>query len=98
MQGSILSALLDKIQITGGILTAADFTGYTPIVQPALKGLYRNRTVYTSHAPTSGPALLLMLNLLERFDPKDTDEGLKLHRFVETVKCECHHVRTLATY
>lgn len=88
VQGSILDALLNKIQATGGILTAEDFTSYIPLVKPALKGSFKNRTVYTSHAPTSGPALLHMLNLLERFETTDADEGLKLHRFVETLKCK----------
>ena len=88
-QGPILTALLEKVQLTGGILTASDFAAYEPIVMPALKGSYKNRTVYTSHAPTSGPVLLHMLNLLESFnDEDDTNEGLRLHRFVETLKCE----------
>ena len=87
-QGSILSALIKKVHATGGVLTAADFIGYTPLVKPALKGTYKNRTVYTTHAPTSGPVLLHMLNLLERFDMSGADEGVKLHRFVETMKCE----------
>jgi len=83
--GRILEALLAKIHATGGILTAADFADYKPIVRPALKGSFKGRTVYTSHAPTSGPVLLHMLNLQERFS--DTvDENLRLHRFIETLK------------
>lgn len=46
--------------------------------------------MYTTHAPTSGPALLHMLNLLERYDgfvsEGKTDIGV--HRFVEAMKCE----------
>ena len=37
-------------------------------VSRALEGSYRGRKVYTTDAPTSGPALLHMLNLVERFD------------------------------
>ena len=88
LQGDILNALIEKVHVTGGLLTADDFIGYTPLVKPALKGSYKNRTVYTTQAPTSGPVLLHMLNLLERFDTSNADEGLKLHRFVETLKCE----------
>jgi gamma-glutamyltranspeptidase / glutathione hydrolase / leukotriene-C4 hydrolase len=88
MQGPIANALIEKIHATGGILTAADFASYTPLVKPALKGSYKNRTVYTSQAPTSGPVLLHMLNLLEKFDMNEANQGLRLHRFVEVLKCE----------
>ncbi|KAF8586707.1 hypothetical protein K439DRAFT_1659521 [Ramaria rubella] len=84
-KGPILNALLKKIHENGGVLTADDFAGYTPKVTPALRGSYKNRSVYTTHAPSSGPVLLHMLNLLERFDD-DVDKGLKLHRLVETIK------------
>ncbi|KAF8586708.1 hypothetical protein K439DRAFT_1659522 [Ramaria rubella] len=80
-KGPILNALLKKIHETGGVLTANDFAQYTPKVTPALQGTYKNRRVYTTQAPSSGPVLLHMLNLLERFD--DNDDGgksLKLHR------------------
>lgn len=79
--------MLRKINITGGVLTKTDFGNYKVIVQPALQGSYKNRTVYTSHAPTSGPVLLFMLNLHEQFD-KTTDNTLSLHRYVETLKCK----------
>ncbi|KAF8507469.1 gamma-glutamyltranspeptidase [Hysterangium stoloniferum] len=91
--GRILDALIAKINATGGVLTAADFADYKPIVQPALKGSFKGRTVYTSHAPTSGPALLHILNLQELFN--DTvDENLRLHRFIETLKCDLSSART----
>ncbi|KAF8586715.1 gamma-glutamyltranspeptidase [Ramaria rubella] len=86
-KGPILNALLKKIHETGGVLTANDFAQYTPKVTPALQGSYKNRRVYTTQAPSSGPVLLHMLNLLERFDDNDdVGKGLKLHRFVETMK------------
>jgi len=81
--------MLTKITATGGILTSKDFANYRPIIKPALKGTFKNRTVYTTHAPTSGPALLHMLNLIETFeDDTEIDAGLRLHRFVEIMKCE----------
>lgn len=83
--GPILNAMLHKINITGGVLTETDFADYKVIVQPALRGSYKNRTVYTSHAPTSGPVLLFILNLHEQFD-ETTDNSLSLHRYVETLK------------
>ncbi|KAF8491258.1 gamma-glutamyltranspeptidase [Gautieria morchelliformis] len=90
--GPIANALIEKIHATGGILTAADFAGYTPLVKPALKGSYKNRTVYTSQAPTSGPVLLHMLNLLEKFDMNEANQGLRLHRFVEVLKLPTYYL------
>ncbi|GJJ06187.1 hypothetical protein Clacol_000376 [Clathrus columnatus] len=83
--GPILDAMLHKINQTGGVLTEDDFASYGVLVEPALKGSFKSRTVYTSHAPTSGPVLLLMLNLLEKFDDS-MDNPLFLHRFIETLK------------
>jgi gamma-glutamyltranspeptidase/glutathione hydrolase/leukotriene-C4 hydrolase len=87
MKGQILEAMLKKVHKTGGILTAEDFLNYRPLIRPALKGTFRNRTVYTSHAPSSGPVLLHMLNLHEKFE-STSNKGLSVHRFVETMKCK----------
>lgn len=72
-------------------MTQADLDNYEVKLQPALEGTYRGRKVYTTHAPTSGPALLHMLNLLERFDDfvGDGRTALNVHRIVEIMKCEC---------
>ena len=88
-RGPIADALLKKIRETGGIMTQADLDGYAVHVRPALKGSYRGRTLYTTHAPTSGPVLLHMLNLVEMFDGF-VEEGrtpLNVHRLVEVMKC-----------
>lgn len=71
-------------------MTLEDLENYEVRIAPALQGTYRGRKVYTSHAPTSGPVLLHMLNLLEQYDL--TGEGrtaLNTHRLVEVLKCEC---------
>ena len=89
-RGPIADALLKKIRETGGIMTQADLDNYSVRVQPALKGSYRGRTIYTTHAPTSGPVLLHMLNLAEMFEDF-VEEGrtpLNMHRLVEIMKCE----------
>lgn len=71
-------------------MTHADLANYTAIVSPALSGSYRGRKVYTPHAPTSGPVLLHMLNLFERYDlAGEGRTGLNTHRLVEIIKCEC---------
>ena len=58
------------------------------MVQPALKGSYLGRRVYTTNAPSSGPVVLHILNILEHYDL--VGEGrtpLNIHRFVEAMKC-----------
>jgi gamma-glutamyltranspeptidase len=70
-------------------MTHADLMNYKVKVQPALQGTYCNRTVYTSHAPSSGPVLLHMLNLVERYDfIKAGRTLLNAHRLVEAMKCK----------
>jgi gamma-glutamyltranspeptidase/glutathione hydrolase/leukotriene-C4 hydrolase len=85
-EGPIADALVAKITSTGGILTHEDLKRYEVIVKKPLVETYRNKTVYTTQAPTSGPVLLHMLNLMEQFDLSDGKSALNVHRFVETIK------------
>ncbi|KAG6886421.1 hypothetical protein C0992_004024 [Termitomyces sp. T32_za158] len=54
-KGSIGNALVRKVRATGGILSHADLENFSVKVRPALESTYRNRKVYTTHPPTSGP-------------------------------------------
>ena len=71
-------------------MTQEDLDKYDVIVARALEGTYRGRKVYTTHAPTSGPAFLHMLNLLERYDNlvEEGRTGLNVHRMIEIMKCK----------
>ena len=70
-------------------MTAHDLWSYKPIIARAVEGSYRGRKVYTTHAPTSGPVLLHILNILEAFDlVGEGRTGTNVHRFVEALKCE----------
>ncbi|KAF8973301.1 gamma-glutamyltranspeptidase [Flammula alnicola] len=62
-----------------------DLESYSVKVDRALEGTYRGRKVYTSHAPTSGPVLLHMLNLIENFEMEERS-GLNVHRLIEVMK------------
>ncbi|KAJ3521066.1 hypothetical protein NMY22_g12468 [Coprinellus aureogranulatus] len=84
-KGPIADSILEKIRSTGGIMEQSDLDGYKVRIQPALQGTFRGRKVYTSHAPTSGPVLLHMFNLVEHYDMKERD-GLNMHRIVEIMK------------
>jgi gamma-glutamyltranspeptidase/glutathione hydrolase/leukotriene-C4 hydrolase len=71
-------------------MTHEDLEKYTVKVDDALQGTYHDKIVYTSLAPTSGPILLHILNLLERYNlvGEGGRTGLNIHRFVEALKCE----------
>lgn len=87
-KGPIANSLVKKVHSTGGILSHQDLEHYRVKVMPALQGTYRGRTVYTTHAPTSGPVLLHMLNLMEHYDAL-IEEGRTLenmHRYIEAMK------------
>ena len=88
--GSIADSIISAIQSTGGIMTLTDLANYTALIYPALSGTYRGgKRVYTTDAPTSGPVLLHMLNLLENYHLHGKGRtGKNLHRFVEVMKCE----------
>jgi len=98
-QGFIADAIVRRVQGSGGILTHADLEGYSVKVERALEGTYHDKKVYTTHAPTSGPVLLHMLNLMERYNL--AEEGrteLNFHRLVEAQKCERKFSRPSLTY
>ncbi|KAJ7178528.1 gamma-glutamyltranspeptidase [Mycena crocata] len=84
-KGPIADSLIRKVRSTGGILSHVDLENYKVKVEHALQGTYRGRKVYTSHAPGSGPVLLHMLNLIEKF-PMTARTPLNVHRVVEVLK------------
>jgi gamma-glutamyltranspeptidase / glutathione hydrolase / leukotriene-C4 hydrolase len=71
-------------------MTQRDLDMYDVQVRKALHGTYRGRSVYTTHAPSSGMVLLHMLNLVELIKDfvEDGRTGLNTHRMVEVLKCE----------
>ncbi|KDR75924.1 hypothetical protein GALMADRAFT_68202 [Galerina marginata CBS 339.88] len=84
-KGPIADSIVRKVRQEGGILSHADLENYSVKVDLALKGTYRDKKVYTTHAPTSGAVLLHMLNLMEHYD-MDVRDGLNVHRLVEAMK------------
>ncbi|KAJ7594138.1 gamma-glutamyltranspeptidase [Mycena floridula] len=84
-KGEIADSLLRKINITGGIMVQADLDNYQIRVDRAMEGSFHGKKIYTSHAPTSGPVLIHMLNLVERSNMTERT-GLNTHRLVEILK------------
>jgi gamma-glutamyltranspeptidase / glutathione hydrolase / leukotriene-C4 hydrolase len=82
-------------------MSRADLASYKPILEPALEGTYHggipssSRRIYTTHAPTSGPVVLFILNLLEGYNfIREGPTPLNIHRLVESLKCECVRIMT----
>ena len=88
-RGEIADAIISKIRAEGGIVTHEDLVNYKVKVSRALEGTYRGQKIYTTHAPTSGPVLLHMLNLMEKYDlPAQGRAGVNVHRLIEATKCK----------
>ncbi|KAF9425859.1 hypothetical protein BGZ94_007156 [Podila epigama] len=86
--GSIAQNMVDHIQANGGILTMEDMAKYKPLIKKPMVGYYQGRKIYTTPAPTSGPILISILNILERYNLgriKD-DANVEVHRLVEAMK------------
>ncbi|KAG0253204.1 hypothetical protein DFQ27_007614, partial [Actinomortierella ambigua] len=86
--GKIAQSMVDHVRKHGGILNMKDMAGYRALVKEPLVGFYQGRKVYTTPAPTSGPVLLSLLNILERYDlGRDrTLDPLEVHRIIEAMK------------
>jgi gamma-glutamyltranspeptidase/glutathione hydrolase/leukotriene-C4 hydrolase len=86
-EGEIAKTLVNTIQSAGGIVTLDDFKSYRPIIRRTMSTYYNGRKITTTSEPTSGPVLLSVLNLIERFQFKvDGLIGVNLHRLVEAFK------------
>lgn len=89
-EGPIAQSMVDHVQANGGILTMEDMKNYKPLIKEPSVGFYQGRKVYTSPAPTSGPTLISILNILERYNlgKFSQDINLDMHRLVEAMKCK----------
>lgn len=86
-KGSIAKSIIKRVHATGGIMTLDDLKNYRPIVREPIVGFYNDRKVITAPEPTSGPILLFLLNLLEKYDLKNNEiDGLNFHRIIEALK------------
>ncbi|KAF9917569.1 hypothetical protein BX616_000567, partial [Lobosporangium transversale] len=86
--GPIAQSMVDHIKANGGILDMADLKSYKPLIKKPMIGYYQGRKIYTTPAPTSGPVLISILNILERYDLGRFKENanVEAHRLVEAMK------------
>lgn len=88
-EGPFATSMVQKVKAKGGILTLNDMRKYRTKVYDAIQGDWLGRRVFTSPAPTSGPVLLSVLNVLAGYKDwiKDgPEDGLSAHRFIESLK------------
>ncbi len=89
-RGEFAQAVGKWMKAIGGILTAADFAKYTPLLRQPLKTTYRNRTIVGFPPPSSGGVhVAQILNILENFDLKSIHEkspGEFTHVVAEAMK------------
>ncbi|EPY50878.1 gamma-glutamyltranspeptidase Ggt2 [Schizosaccharomyces cryophilus OY26] len=87
-KGSLADLMVAFIQERGGIIMKEDFEQYFPVVSDAIETTYRGHDVLTCPLPTSGPALIEGLNILDGFpmDSSSLSFTKRLHLQVEAMK------------
>ncbi|CAF0927283.1 unnamed protein product [Rotaria sordida] len=92
--GELSDKIVKEIQDQGGIITKQDLADYDVDFQEALSiDLKSSLTAYTTHAPTSGPILAFILNILQGYyvhenniKKSTTTSSLFYHRLIEAFK------------
>ncbi|XP_067684254.1 glutathione hydrolase 1 proenzyme-like [Haliotis asinina] len=91
-KGEVAERLLQEIKQFGGLLTKADFEGNLTRHEHPLEYKYGDLTMYVPGAPSGGPVMGLILEILEGFNltPADIEtpeaEAATYHKIIETFK------------
>ncbi|KAK5661002.1 hypothetical protein OQA88_12380 [Cercophora sp. LCS_1] len=85
--GMVADSIVTTINKTGGILDLTDLANYQIKSKKALSINYRDYTLYTTDAPSSGAVMLNILNVMKQYPPEDVkNRELTSHRLVEAMK------------
>lgn len=94
----IAQNIVDTVKRAGGILTRDDLSNYQARVYEPIVGEYNGKRIHTTDAPTCGPVLLGIFNILSSFNLHNsgsaglaeaqnaTRTGLTMHRLTEAIK------------
>lgn len=63
--GEIADDIVATVKKDGGILSHADLAEYEAHTYPAISGMFRGQTVYTTDAPSAGGVMLGMLQIMD---------------------------------
>ena len=87
-KGDIAKTMTDFIQSEGGWLTMDDLAGFRVGIEEPTMTRFGNTDVYTCGPWCQGPALLQILNMIERFDLRSLDHNSPeyVHLLTETTK------------
>lgn len=66
--GEIAEKIVQSVKKNGGFIEMEDMKDYKAIGRPALRGSYREYTVFSTNLPTSGVFIIQALNIMEKFD------------------------------
>ena len=90
--GAVGAELARYAQANGGLFTAADLAHQQARWGEAIKGTYRDVTIYETPAPTQGFAVLQMLKLIEPFElhKKDLLDPHRAHLMVQAKQIAYH--------